>query len=42
MPKIAAATVAEHRENVLTALVDASERILLGPAGDDEDPDADQ
>ncbi|MFT3887880.1 MAG: TetR/AcrR family transcriptional regulator [Arachnia sp.] len=28
MPKIAAATVAEHRENVLGALVDASERIL--------------
>ena len=32
MPKIAAATVAEHRENVLAALVDASERILR--AGD--------
>ncbi|MBK7822603.1 MAG: TetR/AcrR family transcriptional regulator [Tessaracoccus sp.] len=28
MPKIAAATIAEHRENVLAALVDASERIL--------------
>ena len=27
---------------VLMLVVNASERILLGPAGDDEDPDADQ